>query len=367
MKNLIKQIIKESIGKETQIENIKNIPIPSTIKGRFLNKQQAQELQKEIEAKYVNNSTELFNKEKDDIRMHMFSYDQPIAEKNLNGINLRITTGLIRNKKTTYLLYADGKIIGEFYSVDDIKKLVKFIEDRLIKNISPNIVNEKVTKTKVICDNCGWKWNIKDGGKDPYLCHKCGHDNTPKNILNEKCWKGYTQKGMKTMFGKRYPNCVKKLKEQNSITINETIEEYSKWKRKNVTLRGIKELGKPNEVYGSFGKGLYTVPLSNKSMARQYGDIYFIVNAIPKNPKVVQNLNDAEILRYKLIDKYCKENNVNYSLSFFENNTSMENEMIKLGYDGLIIKGREMVNYKPNDIKYFRTENELQRYYERIS
>jgi hypothetical protein len=30
--------------------------------------------------------------------------------------------------------------------------------------------------------------------------------------LTEKCWKGYTQKGMKTMFGKRYPNCVKKKK-----------------------------------------------------------------------------------------------------------------------------------------------------------
>lgn len=30
--------------------------------------------------------------------------------------------------------------------------------------------------------------------------------------LQEKCWKGYTQKGMKTMFGKRYPNCVKKNK-----------------------------------------------------------------------------------------------------------------------------------------------------------
>jgi hypothetical protein len=129
-------------------------------------------------------------------------------------------------------------------------------------------------------------------------------------------------------------------------------------------LRGIKELGKANEVYGSFGKGLYTVPLGNKSMARQYGDIYFIVNAIPKNPKVVQNLNEAEIFRYKLVDKYCKENNVDYSLSFFEKNTSMEIEMMKLGYDGLIIKGREMVNYKPNNIKYFRTENELERYYE---
>ncbi len=30
--------------------------------------------------------------------------------------------------------------------------------------------------------------------------------------LTERCWAGYTQKGMKTMFGKRYPNCVKKTK-----------------------------------------------------------------------------------------------------------------------------------------------------------
>ena len=28
--------------------------------------------------------------------------------------------------------------------------------------------------------------------------------------FTEKCWKGYEKKGMKTMFGKRYPNCVKK-------------------------------------------------------------------------------------------------------------------------------------------------------------
>ena len=31
-----------------------------------------------------------------------------------------------------------------------------------------------------------------------------------KQCLCEKCWKGYEKKGMKTMFGKRYPNCVKK-------------------------------------------------------------------------------------------------------------------------------------------------------------
>ena len=32
-------------------------------------------------------------------------------------------------------------------------------------------------------------------------------------FLDEKCWKGYKKKGMKTMFGKRYPNCVKVKKE----------------------------------------------------------------------------------------------------------------------------------------------------------
>ena len=27
-----------------------------------------------------------------------------------------------------------------------------------------------------------------------------------------RCWKGYEKKGMKTMFGKRVPNCVKRKK-----------------------------------------------------------------------------------------------------------------------------------------------------------
>jgi|MDSW01.2.fsa_nt_gb hypothetical protein len=40
--------------------------------------------------------------------------------------------------------------------------------------------------------------------------------NTTKflDTLEEKCWKGYEKKGMKTMFGKRYPNCVKKTKKK---------------------------------------------------------------------------------------------------------------------------------------------------------
>jgi hypothetical protein len=34
------------------------------------------------------------------------------------------------------------------------------------------------------------------------------------NILLEKCWPGYEKKGMKKMFGKMYPNCVKKKKKK---------------------------------------------------------------------------------------------------------------------------------------------------------
>jgi hypothetical protein len=35
--------------------------------------------------------------------------------------------------------------------------------------------------------------------------------------LYEKCWKGYEKKGMKKMFGKMYPNCVKKKKKSESV------------------------------------------------------------------------------------------------------------------------------------------------------
>lgn len=141
--------------------------------------------------------------------------------------------------------------------------------------------------------------------------------------------------------------------------------DFLNWKRQNVTLRGIKELGKENDWYGSFGKGLYSVPLSNKAMAKQYGEIYYLVNAKPKKPKVVQYLNDAEIFIQTIIINFCKKNGVDYDKRFFDKNTSIESEMIKLGYDGLIIKGREMVNYTPENVKYYQTEDQLYDYFSR--
>jgi hypothetical protein len=45
-----------------------------------------------------------------------------------------------------------------------------------------------------------------------------------KEDLNEACWAGYEKKGMKTMFGKKYPNCVKKESIDEYIANNECPE-----------------------------------------------------------------------------------------------------------------------------------------------
>jgi hypothetical protein len=46
--------------------------------------------------------------------------------------------------------------------------------------------------------------------------------------ITERCWKGYTQKGMKTMFGKKYPNCVKikKKKRMNESKMMDYLKQF---------------------------------------------------------------------------------------------------------------------------------------------
>lgn len=36
---------------------------------------------------------------------------------------------------------------------------------------------------KITCEKCGWEWNLSEGGNDPYVCHKCGHDNSDKYLM----------------------------------------------------------------------------------------------------------------------------------------------------------------------------------------
>ena len=137
-------------------------------------------------------------------------------------------------------------------------------------------------------------------------------------------------------------------------------KDYKKWKRKNVTLRGVSEgVGNANGGSARFGSGLYTAALGNREMAKGYGTVYFVVNARPKNPMKFKDANHAEIwIQNRIIFK-------NYNdVREFNKHTTIEAEMLKLGYDGLEVIGREIVNYTPENVLYFSNERQLMMYYE---
>lgn len=133
-------------------------------------------------------------------------------------------------------------------------------------------------------------------------------------------------------------------------------KEYLAWKRKNVTLRGIDENADKHGIDGNrngiarLGQGLYMTYLSNAKFAKQYGELTYLVNARPKNPKKFQSINLFEI--------WTQQN--------FKNSNSYSEDFLKLGYDGVEIIGREIVNFTPNqdEIRTFSNERGLMNYYE---
>jgi tRNA(Ile2) C34 agmatinyltransferase TiaS len=54
-----------------------------------------------------------------------------------------------------------------------------------INNNQLKTILESISKSKIICDNCGWSWKKSDGGEDPFTCHKCGHINIEKNAVTK--------------------------------------------------------------------------------------------------------------------------------------------------------------------------------------
>jgi hypothetical protein len=94
-----------------------------------------------------------------------------------------------------------------------------------------DILNEIVKDGVVTCDKCNWNWNISDGGNQPYVCHKCGHDNTPieedlrkwfgkggEGSSSGGGWDRYDSKGKKvgkcgdSKSGSAYAACLSKEK-----------------------------------------------------------------------------------------------------------------------------------------------------------
>ena len=82
-------------------------------------------------------------------------------------------------------------VVYDIITNDYLPRLQQEMEDRLDENEGYNPMRESIVRA------------LREETKTQEM---------KEGELTEKCWKGYTQKGMKTMFGKRYPNCVKKKK-----------------------------------------------------------------------------------------------------------------------------------------------------------
>ena len=66
---------------------------------------------------------------------------------------------------------------------DNLEKIEKeaYTDGNITFRNWTDTLNESVVGDKIKCDECGWSWNIVDGGNDLFMCHKCGHDNEPIN------------------------------------------------------------------------------------------------------------------------------------------------------------------------------------------
>ena len=82
----------------------------------------------------------------------------------------------------------------------NVKNYIIKIND-FTDSLNENILNEAIVGEKIECDNCGWSWNIVDGGDDLFICHKCDHDNEPENG-DPFGLKAYARELVKEVFSK---------------------------------------------------------------------------------------------------------------------------------------------------------------------
>jgi hypothetical protein len=102
--------------------------------------------------------------------------------------------------------------------VDEYAQLIG-VAARLAGSLAKNYAKKKalsMAKDKV-------KDKLTKKKKDPDV------DQALDQEMEEACWAGYEKKGMKTMFGKRYPNCVKKKKKLKENMDNLSEEGLRAW------------------------------------------------------------------------------------------------------------------------------------------
>ena len=158
--------------------------------------------------------------------------------------------------------------------------------------------------------------------------------------LDEKCWPGYEKKGMKTMFGKRYPNCVKKKKTRK--------EDFSDWRseleeieEKKMTKAQIK---KRDEIADA---------ISTKDMKDRYGDKnvkYAIATKLAmKEDNIQEILDKKDVPHVKKLVKKLRDGSKTHAkqaddleVALKTENTAIESELVIQDWNSDNIKFTEI-------------------------
>ena len=145
----IEETIKRILREETQI--------PSVIRRRVTNS--------DIEEAFLK-ALDLMDGER------LYNQFSPV-----NNISLKTFAKLVIDEMVTSLeqdYFSDENRIyfdnDETYHPEIRVPLMNYFGDRIKKRYNSE-------DEKVVCQECGWSWDLSDGGDDPYTCHKCGHEN----------------------------------------------------------------------------------------------------------------------------------------------------------------------------------------------
>ena len=147
--------------------------------------------------------------------------EQRIIEEEGEEKKMNIT---LRRRLTMLNHEVESRIGKGFYAPNGVCKFEN--EDELFDVITQSAIDEIYWNHFAHIPNGLKEWNVIHSEMEEYVEKKYGDEirnyyvetcypkkgEMREEELTEKCWKGYTQKGMKTMFGKRYPNCIKKTK-----------------------------------------------------------------------------------------------------------------------------------------------------------
>jgi hypothetical protein len=151
--------------------------------------------------------------------------------------------GIDEGKKKPIKMKTPITTLGMFE--DEIKEKSVSKQQQKIMGLALSVKRGETPKSKVSKSVLDMVDSMTEKELEDFASTK--HKGLPKKAeTNEgtRCWKGYEKKGMKTMFGKRVPNCVKKeSKEEKVRQIEETIVSLIKnYKKPTMTKKDLLEM-----------------------------------------------------------------------------------------------------------------------------